>query len=135
MKQNWKFLCFALLALLCISVSAQKFEPLNEIPVGKSVVYIYRPSNFVGALTHYQVHANKQIVSQAFLRNNTYLIFITDPGRYTFWAAGGAMAIDLNVAESGKCYYVRGTCCEFSIPAQERAEEEIKNCKISTYKN
>jgi hypothetical protein len=115
-------------------VFSQKFAPVTEIPEGKALVYIYRPGSMVGAAVHYSINANETKVSEAHLRNKSYLVFFADPGRYTFWAqvTNTRREVDLDV-EAGKTYYVRGDCCELKIPALEEAEKEIIKCDLSTH--
>jgi hypothetical protein len=123
-----------LFALMAISnvVFSQKFAPVTEIPEGKALVYIYRPGSMVGAAVHYTVNANDTKVSEAHLRNKSYLVFFADPGRYTFWAqvTNTRREVDLDV-EAGKTYYVRGDCCELKIPTLQDAEKEIIKCDLS----
>ena len=132
MKNIIKALFLFLLVIICLSVYSQKFEPVNEIPDGKALVYIYRPGSMVGAAVHYSVNANDEKVSEAHLKNKSYLVYFADPGRYTFWAqvTNTRREVDLDV-EAGKTYYVRGDCCEFIIPSLEKAEKEIVKCKLS----
>jgi hypothetical protein len=87
----------------------------------------------VGAAVHYSINANEDKVSEAHLRNDSYLVFFAKPGRYTFWAqvTNTRRAVDLDV-EAGKTYYVRGDCCTLTIPELEKAEKEIVKCELST---
>jgi len=132
MKNNFKTLFLLLLVFICYSAYSQKFEPVNEIPEGKALVYIYRPGSMVGAAVHYTVNANDEKVSEAHLKNKSYLVFFAEPGRYTFWAqvTNTRREVDLDV-EAGNIYYVRGDCCEFIIPSLDKAEKEIVKCKLS----
>jgi hypothetical protein len=132
MKTLTKTLLLFTLILTCNSVFSQKFTPVTEIPEGKALVYIYRPGSMVGAAVHYTVNANDAKVSEAHLKNKSYLVFFAEPGRYTFWAqvTNTRREIDLDV-EAGKTYYVKGDCCEFKIPATEVAEKEIVKCQLS----
>lgn len=132
MKTIIKTLIVFSFILLCHSLYSQKFSPVEDIPEGKALVYIYRPGSMVGAAVHYTVHANDDIVSENHLRNKSYLVFFADPGRYTFWAqvTNTRREVDLDV-EAGKTYYVRGDCCEFIIPETKEAEKEIVKCKLS----
>mgnify|MGYP001825639715 CR=1 FL=1 len=132
MKTIVKALIVCILILVCNSLFSQKFSPVEEIPEGKALVYIYRPGSMVGAAVHYTVHANDDIVSEYHLRNKSYLVFFADPGRYTFWAqvTNTRREVDLDV-EAGKTYYVRGDCCEFIIPDTEDAKKEIVKCKLA----
>jgi hypothetical protein len=132
MKLNIRFLLFAAFVLSGSSLFSQKFTPVEEIPEGKALVYIYRPGSMVGAAVHYTVNANDEVVSENHLRNKTYLVFFADPGRYTFWAqvTNTRREVDLDV-EAGQTYYVRGDCCTFIIPETEEAEKEITKCTLS----
>ena len=132
MKAIIKTLFLFAFILTCNAVFSQKFSPVEEIPEGKALVYIYRPGSMVGAAIHYTVNANDEKVSEYHLRNKTYLVYFAEPGRYTFWAqvTNTRREVDLDV-EAGETYYVRGDCCEFIIPDLEQAEKEIVNCKLS----
>lgn len=136
MKTILKSLLIAVLTISAGAVLAQKFEPVKEIPAGKALVYIYRPGSMVGAAVHYTVNANEDKVSEAHLKNDSYLIFFADPGSYTFWAqvTNSRREVGLDV-EAGKTYYVRGDCCEFIIPDPKKAEKEIVKCELSTVKD
>jgi hypothetical protein len=133
MKLTSRISLLFVLAMTCNSIFSQKFEPVKEIPEGKGLVYIYRPGSMVGAAVHYTVNANDAKVSEAHLKNGTYLVFFADPARYTFWAqvTNTRREVDLDV-EAGKTYYVKGDCCELNIPPIEKAEKDILKCKLST---
>ncbi len=116
----------------CNSVFSQKFKPVTKIPDGQALVYIYRPGSMVGAAVHYTVNANDKKVSDAHLKNKTYLVFFAEPGSYNIWAqvADTRREVTLDV-EAGKTYYVRGNCCKLIIPTLEDAKQEIINCRLS----
>jgi hypothetical protein len=132
MKLTQKLSLLSMLLLASAAVFAQKFSPVMEIPEGKALVYIYRPSSMVGAAVHYSINANEAKVSEAHLKNGSYLVFFADPGRYTFWAqvTNTRREAELDV-EAGKTYYVKGDCCTLEIPAVEEAEKAIVKCKLS----
>lgn len=135
MKHLVRNLFLVAFAFSCHFAFGQAFEPVSEIPEGKGLVYIYRPGSMVGAAVHYTVNANEEKVSEAHLRNKTYLAYIAEPGRYTFWASvsGNRKEAELDV-EAGGTYYVKGNCCEFFLPTNEEAEKEIVKCKLSVPK-
>ncbi len=135
MKHLFENLLVIVLLFSCTTVFSQKFEPVKEIPEGKGLVYIYRPGSLVGAAVHYSISANEEKVSEAHLKNKSYLVYFADPGRYTFWAqvTNTRREVDLDV-EAGKTYYIKGDCCEFTIPETKDAEKEIIKCKLSTPK-
>jgi len=132
MKHFVKILFLFVFVCASTSVFSQKFEPVKEIPEGKALVYIYRPGSMVGAAVHYTVNANEEKVSDAHLKNKSYLVYFADPGRYTFWAqvTNTRREVDLDV-EAGKTYYIKGDCCEFMIPDLKDAEKDIQKCKLS----
>ena len=133
MKLTIKTSFVIFLIFTCNSVFSQKFKPVEEIPEGKALVYIYRPGSMVGAAVHYTVNANDEKVSESHLKNKSYLVYFADPGRYTFWGqvTNTRREVDLDV-EAGKTYYIKGDCCEFILPSSEDAEKEIAKCKLST---
>lgn len=55
-----------------------------SIPEGKALVYIYRPSSFVGSAISYLVTANDMPVVT--LYNGGYFPYFTDPQTIRFWA-------------------------------------------------
>jgi hypothetical protein len=132
MKSLKKTLFLFALILTSSSVFSQKFSPIEEIPEGKALVYIYRPGSMVGAALHWTVKANDEKVSEYHLRNKTYLAYFAEPGRYTFWGhvTNVRREADLDV-EAGKTYYIHSDCCAFTIPDLEDAEKEIVKCKLS----
>ncbi len=132
MRTLVKCITILFVVLTCTTVYSQQFTPVSEIPEGKALVYIYRPGSMVGALIHYSVNANDKKVSEFHLRNNTYLVFIAEPDTYRFWARVADSKREVNlVVEPGKTYYVRGNCCDFTIPELEKATKEIVRCKLS----
>ena len=136
MKHFVKILFVFVFVCTSTSVFSQKFEPVKEIPEGRALVYIYRPGSMVGAAVHYTVNANEELVSDAHLKNKSYLVYFAEPGRYTFWAqvTNTRREVDLDV-EAGKTYYIKGDCCEFMIPDIKDAEKDIQKCKLSIPKD
>jgi hypothetical protein len=132
MKTMSKILMVSTFVFISANIFSQKFTPVAEIPEGKALVYIYRPGSMVGAAVHYTVNANDTIASKAHLRNKSYIVFFAEPGRYTFWAqvTNTRRAIDIDV-EAGKTYYIKGDCCEFTIPDPAKAEKEIIGCNVA----
>lgn len=131
MKAVFKVLIVMSFLLVSNYIFSQKFTPVENIPEGKALIYIYRPGKFVGGAAHYTVNANDEKVSEKHLRNNTYLVYFAEPGKYHFWARSGGTKRDVHIeVEANKTYYVRGTCCKFSIPDLEKAKKEIIKCKV-----
>ena len=87
MKSIAKTSIFIALTFFCSSAFSQNFYPVKEIPSGKALVYIYRPSSFTGIAVNYYVNANDAKVSTNQLRNGTYLVYYAEPGKYAFWSS------------------------------------------------
>jgi hypothetical protein len=115
------------------TISAQAFQDITVIPNGKGLIYFYRPSSMVGALVSYTVNVNDGKVSEARLKNGTYLVYFAAPGIYSFWAmvAETKREVKLSV-EAGKTYYIKGDCCEFILTDEVAARGKIVKCKLST---
>jgi hypothetical protein len=132
MKPILNLLCFFVLIFIFPSSFSQKFQTVTSIPDGKALVYIYRPGSMVGAAVHYTVNVNNDKVSDAHLKNKSYLVYFAEPGTNIFWATVTNTRREINLdVEAGKTYYVRGDCCELVIPTLERAQKEIVNCNLS----
>ena len=132
MKSIIKTLMYFALVLFCSTIFSQKFTPVEKIPEGKALVYIYRPSKVLGMAVHYTVNVNEEKVSEAHLKNDSYLLYFAEPGRHTFWGmvSGNRKEAILDV-EAGKTYYIKGSCCVFTIPELEKAKKQIKKCRLS----
>jgi len=115
--------------LTCNVAFSQKFEPVQKLPDGKALIYIYRIGSMVGAAVAYPVYANQDEISECALKNDSYLYYFAKPGKYSIWDQDGTTdrIVALNV-EAGKTYYVRANCCEFSLPPLEQAVKEIAKC-------
>ena len=136
MKTIFSLVLLSALIFSCNSVFSQKFEPVKEIPEGKALVYIYRPHRLAGMIYHYTVNANEEKVSEAHLKDKSYLVYFAKPGRYTFWGEymGARLAADLDV-EVGETYYIYGDAYKIKIQTVETAKKEIKKCKLSKPKS
>ena len=107
------------------------FQEIKEIPEGKALVYIFRPSNMVGAALHYTVNVDDQKVSEVHLKNGTYLVYFADPGNNIFWEQFGAKRIEVPVeVEAGKTYYIKEYNMSLELVSEEIGKEKIKKCKM-----
>jgi len=105
----WAWACVAVLAISmtsgCASLGAP-YQPVTSIPDGKALVYIYRPSSFVGGGVSYTVHAGEEPVIK--LYNGGYTAQFLDPGETEFWAKTEARASVTENLKPGKTYYLQG---------------------------
>ncbi len=107
------------------------FQEVKEIPEGKALVYIFRPSSMVGAAVHFTVNANDQKVSEQHLRNGTYLVFFADPGQYMFWATVSTNRAEVIVdLEAGNTYYIEGHSVSLELVSEEVGKKKIRKCKM-----
>jgi hypothetical protein len=81
----------------------ENFTPVKEIPAGKALVYLYRPTAWA-FLAYYKISANgKEIIT---LPVNGYYPLFVEPGKVVFSAETEVkkeIALD---AEQGKTYYL-----------------------------
>lgn len=107
-RLRWILLSLALLAALagCASLGPP-FMPLVSVPSGKAVVYLYRPSSFVGSAISFTVNAGEMPVIT--LSNGGYFPYVTAPGRISFWAKTEAESFVIIDVQAGMEYYLKGT--------------------------
>ena len=99
-------LLVGLLFLAGCAASGAKFTPIDAIPEGKALVYIYRPNSLMGGAIRYHVAVgDEQIV---YLVRGGYYPYLADPGETTFWARTEARADVTEVLEPGETYYLQG---------------------------
>ena len=109
--------------------TTSKYTQVTEIPDGKSLVYIYRPSRFVGAAVHYTINDGNDKVSRIHLYNGGYFEYFTEPGKHNFWLELSGNREDIIVnCEEGKAYFVKVRTGEFFLVPNEIGQEEIRKC-------
>jgi Protein of unknown function (DUF2846) len=99
-------LIFVLFMFSCASddvVLGEKFVPIKNIPKGKALVYIYRPTMWA-ALLSYDIFVNGNYLIK--LPANSYFPYFANPGKNVFFAETEVKKqVALN-AEAGKTYYL-----------------------------
>jgi len=130
---------FYLLVLLILSGCAglgPVYEKIEMVPQGKGLVYIYRPSNFIGGGSWYKVKVGETPITT--LHNGGYYPYFSDPGKVEFWAkteTKSAVTLDI---EANETYYVKGTIGmglflarpDLSVVTNEIGSHEITGCKL-----
>lgn len=97
--------------LLGCSAKGPKFSEVEKIEKGKSVVYVYRPSAFVGGGVTYDVHAKKSDGSDVVignLKSGGYLKYKTKPDEIEFWAKTESKSSVTIDAQANKMYCIKG---------------------------
>ena len=123
-----------LLPLGC-AASGATFQPVADVPQGKSLVYIYRPNSIVGGAIRYHVAVGNQRV--VYLIRGGYFPYIAEPGETEFWARTEAREAITTDLEPGKVYYLKGTVgVGFAVgrPRLEFVDESVGSQEVSECK-
>lgn len=125
----------------CGPTLGQIYQKADTVPENMGMVYIYRPSSFVGGGISYDVKvAETPVVT---LYNGGYYPYLSKPGEVEFWAeteSKSSVTLDIKAGES---YYIKGTVGvgfivgrpHLMLVSQEVAESEISKCKLIPEKN
>ncbi|WP_225072842.1 DUF2846 domain-containing protein [Desulfuromonas sp. CSMB_57] len=127
-----------LLALALLAGCANLGHVYQEelVPQNKGVVYIYRPSRFIGGGVSYDVKVGETPVTT--LYNGGYFPYFSDPGEVEFWAkTESRSAVTLDI-KAGETYFVKGTVGvgllvgrpHLTVVPNEAAGKEIADCKL-----
>lgn len=118
------------------SASGAAFKPVNPIPPGKGVVYIYRESGFVGGGVYGTVTANNTPITK--IRNGGYFPYLANPGPVHFEVSTEATNEADVTVEAGQEKYLQTTVgmglfvghLKFSEVSPEVGRNEIRECKL-----
>lgn len=137
-KTNRVHVCFILTSALIAGCSASgpAFKPVDPIPTGKGVVYIYRAPGFVGSGVYGTVTANKTPITK--IKNGGYFPYISNPGPVHFEVSTEATNEADVTVETGKEKYLKTTIgmgffvghLKFSEVSPEIGKKEISECKL-----
>lgn len=112
------------------------YQKVDVVPPNKGLVYIYRPSSFVGGGVSYDVKVGEAPV--ATLYNGGYYPYFSNPGEVEFWAkTESKSAVTLDV-KTGETYFVKGTIGvgllvgrpHLMVVPNEVGAKEIADCKL-----
>jgi len=112
------------------------YQEADLVPEDKGLVYIYRPSSFVGGGVSYDVKVGETPVTT--LYNGGYYPYLSAPGEVEFWAkteSRSAVTLDVKVGET---YFVKGTVGvglivgrpHLTVVPNETGFQEIVECKL-----
>jgi hypothetical protein len=139
---DFKFLSsifgFILISILIegCGASGPIFKPIEPIPAGKGVVYIYRESGLVGGGVYGTVTANKTPITK--IKNGGYFPYLSSPGTVHFEVSTEATnEADVSV-EAGKEKYLKTTVgmgfvaghLKLSEVSPEIGRREISECEL-----
>ncbi|MBI4490053.1 MAG: DUF2846 domain-containing protein [Deltaproteobacteria bacterium] len=101
------FLVGVVLISGCAPTLGLTFKKIDKVPERMGLVYIYRPSSFVGGGVSYDVKVGETVITT--LYNGGYYPYFAKPGELELWARTEAKsAVTLDV-KAGEIYYVKGT--------------------------
>ncbi len=112
------------------------YTTVDKVPENQGLVYLYRPSGFVGGGVAYDVKVGDNVVTT--LHNGGYYPYFSMPGEVEFWAkteSRSAVTIDV---KSGQVYYLKGTVGvgffvgrpHLMVVPADVGEKEIAACKL-----
>lgn len=113
------------------------YNKVDKIPEGMGLVYIYRPSSFIGGGVSYDVKAGENTIITT-LYNGGYYPYYAKPGETEFWAkteSKSSVTIDIKPLQT---YYIKGTVGvgilvgrpHLMVVSQDVAEQELTECKL-----
>jgi hypothetical protein len=141
MKKYWKAtINFILISSFLLITGCASLGPIyskvDKIPDNTGIVYLYRPSSFIGGGVSYDVKIGDIVITT--LYNGGYYPYYSQPGEKEFWAqTESKSSVTLDV-RSGQTYYIKGTIGvgfivgrpHLMVVAPEIAEKEISDCKL-----
>ena len=141
MKYHWRTLfnylviSSFLLVTGCASLGPV-YSKADKIPNNTGLVYLYRPSSFIGGGVAYDVNCGEAFVTT--LYNGGYYPYFSEPGEKEFWAKTEAKSSVTLDVKSGQTYYIKGGVGvgflvgrpHLMVVTPEIAEKEIADCKL-----
>ena len=127
----------AVVALILVAgcASGAKFQKVETIPSGKSVIYIYRPSALGAAIAYDVKHKDRVVVTT---KAHGYYPYVTDPGEVELFAQTESRASVTLDVKPNEVYYVKATISmgflvgrpRLQIVSATEAEKDIADCKL-----
>jgi hypothetical protein len=82
------------------------FQKVAELPQGKGIVYVYRPTGFVGSGVTYDVHAGDRVIGN--LKPGGYCSYFAAPGELEVWAKTEAKSSVTVDVRAGQEHFIKG---------------------------
>ncbi len=127
-----------LVALATGCATGTSFKQVSEIPQGKGLVYVYRPSGIVGCAVSYDVHAAQENIGH--LYPGGYLTYFASPGELEVWGkteSRGSVTVDVRAGEAQYVKASLGVGILMGRPVlivvePQVGRSEIESCKQKT---
>ncbi|MBI5058086.1 MAG: DUF2846 domain-containing protein [Nitrospirae bacterium] len=112
------------------------YQKVEMVPDNVGLVYIYRPSGFVGGGVSYDIKVGETPITT--LYSGGYYPYFSNPGEVEFWAqTESKSSVTLDI-KAGQTYYIKGTVGvgifvgrpHLMVMSPETAEKEIVECKL-----
>jgi len=125
----------ALLLSSCASLGPT-YQKTDKIPEGTGLVYLYRPSSFIGGCVSYDIKVGETVITT--LYNGGYYPYFAKPGEVELWAkTESKSSVTLDV-KAGQIYYLKGTVGvgffvgrpHLMVVSTDIGEREIAECKL-----
>ena len=125
----------ALLLSSCASLGPT-YQKTDKIPEGTGLVYLYRPSSFIGGGVSYDIKVGETVITT--LYNGGYYPYFAKPGEVELWAkTESKSSVTLDV-KAGQIYYLKGTVGvgffvgrpHLMVVSTDVGESEIAECKL-----
>ena len=138
LKFFYQFLGAILISTVIVGCGASgpTFKPVDPIPAGKGVVYIYREYGFTGGGVYGTVTANAKPITK--IKNGGYFPYVSSPGNVHFEVKTETTNEADVLVEIGKEKYLKTTIgvglivghLKFSEVSPEIGKQEISECKL-----
>lgn len=131
------FFCTCVLLLSSCATLGPVYQKTDKLPDNTGLVYLYRPSSFIGGGVAYDIKTGDNNVITT-LHNGGYFPYFSNPGEVEFWAkTESRSSVTLDVKQ-GQVYYVKGTVGvgffvgrpHLIVVPNDVGEKEIVDCKL-----
>lgn len=100
---------FLLFLLVSCAASGPVFQPIRDMPPDKGVLYLYRPTSFIGAALDFYIKVDGEPVGA--VGNGSYLPLTLNPGLHVISLSGVSgyilfAPLDINI-DAGGSHYVQ----------------------------
>ena len=102
MKNLSKLLIILLLCFLTSSFTLSDSQSIDSYKIEKAIVYVYRPNNFVGFVSVFNLKVNGEKMAK--IKNGKNLVLELEPSVTEFKIRNKTLELNL---EAGKTYYLR----------------------------
>jgi len=133
-------------AMLCVAgcATGPQFAPVDKVPDGKAVIYVYRMFNVGGVASSHRIFANGELVAD--FGNASYYPYVVSPGKIAFSSKSESISPIIDLVNSrnrlltidaiaGQTYYAEFHIGDTWGPklflvSQEIGSKRIQQCRL-----